>query len=384
MKFADAQATSAVPPASPNKTRLDRLDFVDALRGWAVLCVMTVHATMWVSADLPDRFHRFVSNGARGVQLFYVMSAFTLFLSVARRSSVEKKPLRNFFLRRFFRIAPMFYVALTFSLIHKFAVTHTFGGVTFPQLAATVLFLNGWHPHWINSIVTGQWSVAIEMMFYLALPLLAKVVRDSVQALWLFLITLVSSVAIYSVMASWAPAENSEEWFNFIFYWLPAQTPVFALGIVLYFQWLKIETGEMNPRMGRWFLWSGLLLTAIATQGGYRFLPMHVVFSIAFVLFALGLAMKPNRFFVNPAIRAIGNVSYSFYLTHAPVMRVMTAILNRVYRATHTEPPALAQYAALWIFGGLATFAVSLLCFRFVEKPGMDLGKRIIKNLESQ
>jgi peptidoglycan/LPS O-acetylase OafA/YrhL len=49
----------------------------------------------------------FTAYGARGVQLFYMVSAFTL-LSVSRQPFNA----RSFFIRRFFRIAPAFYIAM--------------------------------------------------------------------------------------------------------------------------------------------------------------------------------------------------------------------------------------------------------------------------------
>ena len=51
-------------------------------------------------------------DSARGVELFFVVSALTLCLSSAARSNREALPTLNFYIRRFFRIAPMFYIAI--------------------------------------------------------------------------------------------------------------------------------------------------------------------------------------------------------------------------------------------------------------------------------
>jgi peptidoglycan/LPS O-acetylase OafA/YrhL len=371
-----------IPPATPAATRLDRLAFVDALRGWAVLAVMTVHAKMWITPELPTWFNKLSAHGARGVQLFYVVSAFTLFLSVARRSAVESAPLRNFFIRRFFRIAPMFYVALILFLARDVWSANPGKHASLAEILATAFFVNGWNPHWINNVVLGQWSVAVEMMFYLSVPILAAYIKDIVDALWLFLTASIASAALYIILAPWNPAQDALLWQNFLFLWLPTQTPNFALGIILYFAWLKIDSGQIDRRLANCLLCASILLMVAALQGGFRFLTSTTLFSVAFVLFALGLAGNPISLFVNKITRSLGNVSYSFYLTHGLVIPLAAAVLNRAYRLS--EAPALAQYALLWFLGGLATFVVSSISFRLIEKPGMALGKRLIQKLEAQ
>jgi len=368
---------------TPSEGRADRLDFVDALRGWAAFGVLVVHTSIWAAGDFPHWFRSILESGSRGVQLFYVVSAFTLFLSVARRKRGEASPIRNFFLRRFFRIAPMFYVALIINLAHRATQPHGLDGVSGWQVVATVLFLNGWSPAWINSIVTGQWSVAIEMMFYLTVPLLALWVKDLTRALWITLWAVVLSVGLNTFMATRAPSENADVWFIFLFYWLPSQAPIFGLGIVLYFQWLRVEKGEINPALAPFFYAAAIVLLFVAGHGGYRFLPGHFVFGIAFVLLALALALRPNRFWVNPVTRSVGLVSYSLYLTHPMTLHVASKALDWVYRRVGMAPSPLARYGLLLSLGGAVAYAFAVLCFWCIEKPGMEAGRRLIRRWET-
>ena len=62
-------------------------------------------------------------QGAEGVQLFFVMSALTLFLSLDSRRRTEARPVANFFVRRFFRIAPFFYAGALFYYLFDRAMT---------------------------------------------------------------------------------------------------------------------------------------------------------------------------------------------------------------------------------------------------------------------
>ena len=64
-----------------------RFDYVDSLRGSAILLVLTVHCVL--ASDGPMYF----LIGQRGVQLFYIVSAYTLFLSL-----IERRTEKNFIL----------------------------------------------------------------------------------------------------------------------------------------------------------------------------------------------------------------------------------------------------------------------------------------------
>ena len=93
----------------PSDTR--KHDFIDALRGLAVLGVVMVHAAQAANPE-SAWLRKLMGSGAHGVQLFYVASALTLCMSWLARSPHESSPARNFYIRRLFRIAPMFSLAI--------------------------------------------------------------------------------------------------------------------------------------------------------------------------------------------------------------------------------------------------------------------------------
>jgi peptidoglycan/LPS O-acetylase OafA/YrhL len=93
-----------------NNTSIIKYDYIDTLRGLAILSVVMVHS----SQNFPPRSEvliQIAAQGSRGVQLFFIASALTLFLSMdARSGDQEPRSLESFFIRRFFRIAPAFYL----------------------------------------------------------------------------------------------------------------------------------------------------------------------------------------------------------------------------------------------------------------------------------
>jgi len=92
---------------------IEHYNYLDGLRGVAALLVLSVHLLQIINLFNGKSF----SFGAYGVQLFYILSALTLFLSSSQRFTSESKASLKFFIRRFFRIAPLFYIAVVLSWI---------------------------------------------------------------------------------------------------------------------------------------------------------------------------------------------------------------------------------------------------------------------------
>lgn len=69
-----------------------KYDYIDAIRGLAIILVVMTHASQYVK-PLSNLLQRIMLEGARGVQLFYVASAVTLCMSWASRKSHERSPI---------------------------------------------------------------------------------------------------------------------------------------------------------------------------------------------------------------------------------------------------------------------------------------------------
>jgi len=172
-------------------SQIKKYAFIDALRGWAILAVVFFHTAV-VVAPGSNLLTMVKEQGARGVQLFYIASALTIFLSMRGRAG-EDDATRKFFIRRFFRIAPLFYLAMI-----AYLIGYGFGpragapyGLNGWHILWTATFLNGWHPEMINSVVPVGWSIAVEMTFYLFAPLLFARIKNIRHALLLVLVALI-------------------------------------------------------------------------------------------------------------------------------------------------------------------------------------------------
>ncbi len=214
-------AATPVPPPAP-EAAVTRYEFIDALRGFAFLGVLVTHVVPRVGG-LPDFAYRVAVAGAEGVQLFFIISALTLFLSFDSRRGTQARPLAAFLVRRFFRIAPLFYLAAIFYpwFASRWSGAEVPGASAF---LATFGFVHVWHPDTVNRVVPGGWSIGVEMEFYLLVPYLYAKVRRVETAVAATLVSLVAggvlSVAVRAALPRLLGTERDAAGL-FVWWWLP-------------------------------------------------------------------------------------------------------------------------------------------------------------------
>jgi peptidoglycan/LPS O-acetylase OafA/YrhL len=364
---------------------LHHFSFIDALRGYAILCVVMVHCSQAIPV-MGQRVRDATQNGVYGVQLFFVISAFTLFWSMRNRSRIDRKPLHAFFVRRIFRIGPLFWAGIVFYCLYPgpWRTEYAPHGVGWVQIAAAFLFLHGWYPTAINSIVPGGWSIGAEASFYAFMPLLYARVNSLAQALWIVLIStaLVSagSAPVGDLLAHFSPADLKPLVQQFVYFSFPSQFPVFAVGMVLYLVLLRQmkETGEEEwDRHNRaaFFLAAGVLLAL-------GMIPTHIESAIAFAFIACGLASYPMRLFVNRATRFIGLISYSIYVWHFWVVKELAPrVIPLVHPLRSERTNGTLQFLCLFAVVLPPSIAIAMASYYIIELPGQRLGKRLIEKL---
>jgi peptidoglycan/LPS O-acetylase OafA/YrhL len=196
VKFAMMAPQNLAPghpsPSPTQKSRGDwnRLDGVDVLRGLAILFVVLNHVHMrlatahiaYVADASKPHMASLVWNGQFGVQIFFAVSGFLITSTALRRwGTLSNVSLRDFYLLRFARIAPMLLAllavltALHYANISPFVVSEKTGGIGRALLAALTLHVNllqaqrGWLPaNW-----GALWSLSVEETFYVFFPLVA-------------------------------------------------------------------------------------------------------------------------------------------------------------------------------------------------------------------
>jgi peptidoglycan/LPS O-acetylase OafA/YrhL len=367
---------------------IKKYDFIDALRGMAILGVILVHSSHSV-APTNATLLWFMDEGARGVQLFYVASALTLCMSWVARSSHETFPIRNFYIRRFFRIAPMFYIAiLSYIFVNGFSPSYRApNGIEWWFIPITAAFLHGFHPETITSVVPGGWSIAVEMSFYFILPFLLPHIKSIKSCAFFFVISLVLSGLNLLIVPHIFSYPESQQYLlkSFSFLNFLGQLPVFVIGIFGYLilrekyprKQIAIFCGSFFVVLLLAFLYPVFKLPSNFIADKLFNMPHHIIAGGLFCTFALLLANWPTRLLVNKITTTLGKLSFSMYLTHF-------AILTYFSRLGFSDIFPKSNIASLLHFLCVALVAaiVSFFFYKYIEKPGVAMGKRLIEKLE--
>ncbi len=356
-----------------NSSDSELLAFIDSLRALAIIMVVLVHSEKWSHAINPLIRH-ICLNGARGVQLFFVISAFTLFLSATRREGTEHAPILNFIVRRFFRIAPLFYLAIVFySYLY---------GIDWKAVLLTATFTHGWRPETISSAVPGGWAIAVEVSFYILFPFIVRILR-SIEHAWAFLIASVCIRILSQIFLlpffMIQPSAGSE-YLNsvFGFQWFPNQLPVFALGILAYFLFAE-QRQSVNMQLGYAYLSVSFALAVSALHWSTMadIFPQHLAYGMSFLFLALGLFHTNWPFLVNSLFTFIGRRSYELYLTHFAVIDLFKHIRpDGLIPGSHLSTPL-----GFFLVFGCSLIIASMLS-AIVEKQSVRIIKRLTGKIE--
>jgi len=360
--------------------QLRHYDYIDALRGYAVLGVIAVHTAQSVPG-LQGPLQAVAAAGRYGVQLFFVVSALTLMLSWCNR----REDVISFYTRRFFRIAPMFWLAIAFySVFHAFGSQGSaFNSDSLNAVLPTMLFMHGWHPATINSVVPGGWSIAVEATFYMIFPALAAASLSWRSVRWALLTSFVLAILLNSVAtkAFYIVAFNEPEPLVSMFksFWFFNQLPVFIVGISVYFALLSKKPSKL--------ILDSLLnsaLVAMYVSSFVKIFPGHIQYALCFGLLTYCLGSGAGGFIVNRFARQLGKVSYSCYIWHFAVIELVMGSYNAMSWLEllgASQPSNSWFFTLLFLVVTLVTAGLSSLTYRLIEQPMIRFGNSVVRSL---
>lgn len=384
--------------AHPGTTRT-WLTGIEALRGVAAMTVV-VHHSWALSIDPLQKRSEFIplfqfvrGFGLWGVMLFFMLSGYLLADTFWRS---EPADLRVYGIRRFFRIAPAYYVNVAVLFLFFSSTGLLFSSQGAKQVLANLTFTQRLFPDTASNLnVNGAlWTLTIEMMLYLALPALALFVKK-----WPWPATL-SLILVGLAWQGWVAFDG--DWLRDFYFdgpgvkrtiqsaYIAGQFPgflgIFALGIMA--RWLVVH-GKLDRVYARLPARLGissvlvLMLPSIALlywsgRGtNYHHPLLFTVYDLLLMVVllpALLLAARPAQFSASP-LRSVGTWlgerSYSIYLWHFP-------IILAVYERGPGEllPPAGGYLWRLPVVLVLTLLAATA-SYHLVERPGMELGRTL-------
>jgi peptidoglycan/LPS O-acetylase OafA/YrhL len=382
--------------ASLKDAGFGKINAIDSLRGYAIVLVLLSHTFSHIPG-LIWPIKRVLLMGIYGVQLFFLASALTLMMSWSKGNAPFLSRSRSFLVRRFFRIAPLYYLAIPFYLLVSGL---DFSEFNLPALFATMLFYNAWFPNftfpynnWVP--VPGGWSISVEFAFYLAFPILMIFVRKLTDAICLLtaLILLMLFMHYSSVRQDLIIKPDGMSLFA---YYSPLNHFfVFALGIVLY--WLlkmsSFQNFVANCRVSSDGASLGMiiLILLLSFYGQHKFfefmpfsVPTHFLISFCFMVWAAFLILKPNGRAVNKMVVKIGKVSFGIYLLHFAVLQGLDRLLGFFGWTDKGGVSGVAYFFVLTSTALACSYALALIVYRTVEEPCINFGHRLAARAGSE
>ena len=125
-----------------NELRKSRDNYIDVLKGIAIIFVVLIHFEQkWEAPFL--LLNKIAKIGARAPQLFFIISAFLTWKSINRYGIGLR-----FFINRAKRLIPIYYLSLICAMLIP---TITIKDYSIGNIIAHFLLLHGFHPLWINA-----------------------------------------------------------------------------------------------------------------------------------------------------------------------------------------------------------------------------------------
>ncbi|MBI3368173.1 MAG: acyltransferase [Burkholderiales bacterium] len=321
-----------------------RIGAVDSLRGVAAMAVVLFHYTRrFVELYEPARSPSVsVNYGYLGVNLFFIISGFVIFMTLARTA----RPM-DFVVSRFSRLFPSYWIAIAMT----FAITHWLGLpkklVDLNTAAANLAMLHNLAgvPH-VDGV---YWTLEVELLFYIGMFALYRCGRLGAihRALWLML----GLRLLYFVMARAFSIDLPWTLYrllilNFI--------PWFALGIAIY---ALLNASSDAGRREPWITAVAAVLSLAVADG----LVMGVL-AIGLAAAVHGAASGRLPLLERRALVYLGTISYPLYLLHENIgwslqLRLLAAGL---------------PFDATVVLALVAAIALATALHYTVEQPAMD------------
>jgi len=350
----------------PQNIRREKIFGLDAFRGIAAMLVLLFHfwGIYWYEKpvtlfglDVTTPF----AAGHIGVDMFFVISGFLIFLSLTSTAS-----LKTYFRKRILRLVPLawFFTTAIFLLQLDFSTQGWANLLT--HLTFTQSFFPGTY-HGLNPVM---WTLSVEALFYLLLPLLLFCGRKKWWHFWgiLLVLTILNFWYRFHIIQFFDGGDQLQRVFYSEQLW--GRFDQFVLGIGLGNLWLFREKVRIFvQKMYSIFMLLGGILFFGSVQlfahfaGGFREvlwlqLGLHSLVACGFAIFLAGFLFAPHKIqkiFAPKSFLFLGLISYSIYLWHFPVLLEIKK---------YTSDPLSAAAAAI-----ISIILLSTLSFYAVEKP---------------
>ncbi|MBS1596783.1 MAG: acyltransferase [Bacteroidetes bacterium] len=354
---------------------MKRIESLDGLRTCAVLGVIWAHVWMFFG-NLPFVFagvdiNRILSFGGIGVDLFFVISGFCMYLMHSKQTrKFSFQVYKEFILKRLKRIAPAFYFIVLFECIGYFVLNGIFPAKSF---LSHLFFVNTFVDN--NVLSPPFWSLATEWHFYLFLPFIFIHNKSGkfpvMRVIALIVICMVFRVVLYHQydLSKSETVASDRIWYRF---------PEFGFGILAAWFYtdekklINILNGNLGFLITLAIAFSGrLLMTTDACKkfGNLAFVTRacaEPLLTFGFALMVLNLLNSESIFrkiISSKFFLFTGRISYSMYLWHWIIAVEVSSFFISAYKlsALNMEMAFIATVSLV--------IPVAFISYKVFEEP---------------
>lgn len=349
---------------------LDRADygdtsFITGVRALAAIGVLLIHAGGGGLRELGVIGNNVADMGRTGVYVFFVISGFSVACSYA-----SSRGFRDYMFKRLWRIAPPYYLwILICTGMTVYYYRTPYFELSVKNILLHLTFLSNFDPKISGSIIGVEWTIPIEIFWYVLTPLMMVIFNRKISTL--FYVAITWALCTYSINNYGLLPMPSEEAALVIHYSPIPYSICFALGLLTY------RIRPILPQ--RAWIGNAAMLVAICAMVFYVMRPLLVLkyidneilfislVSFAVLCFGCNESLLIRMFFYNRLAQFLGVISYGIYLAHFPVISYLQSLKIDYFDV------ALLKF--LMVFA--LTTLVATLSYILIEKPCIQLGRKL-------
>ncbi len=361
---------------------------ISGLRFLAALAVVVSHIELlkWENA-YPNLFKNNASIaelGSAAVLFFFVLSGFLItYLLIKEKEKKQTVSIRKFYLRRIFRIWPIYLICVLFVFLFVFKVKlfdvlalstkYDLNGTYWKQFLLYLCFvpnlafsLYGPFPH-----IGQSWSIGVEEQFYFIWPIIFKKLTITFKLLLTFIVILILSKFSYFIFFSSLPQTHQPVYDTIKSFIVMSKIESMIIGGLFAFLWinkskyLKIIYHPIIEIAS--YVFSILIIVFYNSLGHFQN-GIYIIQSFLFAIIVINVATNnTNLFKFNwPVFETLGEYSYSLYMVHMFIIMIVIGIFRyyTIEISNHFFPQLLLYTCCI----GLSL----IVCFvlnRLIEKP---------------
>lgn len=313
------------------------------------------------------------------VPAFFVLSGY-LIGGILYHTRNREGFFRVFYLRRFLRVFPVYYVTLG-AIALFYVICHIHSDFYFWMQFLYIQNLLGGHidQPMGPAVMTHFWSLAVEEQFYLLWPLIVWRFRDKSRLIAISSVLIVACCLLRLASPLLSISVHDMSFFTF------NRIDAVLMGVLLNL----LSGSELMKRItpsAKWLTLASVLLIAVlgaikgekwamSTYAGKETWIAVANFTAAAIIIAvLEEGSFINRICSQRWICLVGGMSYSLYVFHLTYRDFFMDLVARKL-AAHVQWTLAMLIAATLAF--CTTFVLSLLSYRFIEKPLMNLKRHL-------